>query len=66
MRYLSKESSPELTVAIEAALKEDWRLRERLEVMRSSTDELDTVIVSPRPEIIQRIMNYARTTAVQA
>jgi hypothetical protein len=66
LRYLSKESSPELTVAIDAALKEDWRLRERLEVMRSSTDELDTVLVAPRPEVIQRIMNYARNTAVEA
>jgi hypothetical protein len=66
LRYLSKESSPELTVAIDAALKEDLRLRERLEVMRSSTEELDTIIVAPRQEVIQRIMNYARNTAVQA
>jgi hypothetical protein len=65
LQYLYKESSPELTAAIEAALKEDWMLRERLEVMGSSADELDTVIVAPRAEIIQRVMNYARKTAVQ-
>ena len=31
--YLYKESSPELTVAIETALKEDWMLREKLQVL---------------------------------
>ena len=65
LRYLYKESSPELTVAIEAALKEDWMLREKLEVLRSSTPELDTVIVAPRMEVIMRVMDYARKTAVQ-
>jgi len=65
LRYLYKESSPELTVAIEAALKEDWMLREKLEVLQSSATELDSVVVSPRMEVIQRVMNYARKTAVQ-
>jgi hypothetical protein len=65
LRYLYKESSPELTVAIEAALKEDWMLREKLEVLRSSASGLDAVVVSPRMEVIQRVMNYARKTAVQ-
>ncbi|WP_188934234.1 hypothetical protein [Puia dinghuensis] len=65
LRYLYKESSPELTVAIEAALKEDWMLRERLEILRSSTNELDAIVVSPRMEVIQRVMNYARKEAVQ-
>ena len=65
LRYLYKESSPELTVAIEAALKEDWMLREKLEVLRSSAGKLDTVVVSPRMEVIQRVMNYARKTAAQ-
>ena len=65
LRYLYKESSPELTVAIEAALKEDWMLREKLEVLRSSADVLNTVTVAPRMEVIMRVMNYARETAVQ-
>lgn len=65
LRYLYKESSPELTAAIDAALKEDWMLREKLEVLRSSTDELDKVIVAPRMEVIMRVMDYARKTAVQ-
>jgi hypothetical protein len=65
LRYLYKESSTELTVAIEAALKEDWMLREKLEVLRSSSDTLNTVTVAPRMEVIMRVMNYARKTAVQ-
>ena len=65
LRYLYKESSPELTSAIENALKEDWMLREKLEVLRSSSHELDTVTVAPRMEVIIRVMNYARKTAVQ-
>ena len=65
LRYLYKESSPELTVAIEAALKEDWMLREKLEVIRSSADGLNTVTVAPRMEVILRVMNYARKTAIQ-
>ena len=63
MRYLYKESSPELSVAIEAALKEDWMLREKLEVLRSSAETLNTVTVAPRMEVIMRVMNYARKTA---
>ena len=63
--YLYKESSPELTVAIEAALKEDWILREKLEVLRSSADGLNTVTVAPRMEVIMRVMNYARETAAE-
>jgi|HubBroStandDraft_3_1064219.scaffolds.fasta_scaffold3350134_1 hypothetical protein len=65
LRYLYKESSPDLTVAIEAALKEDWMLREKLQVLRSSADGLDKIVVAPRMEVIQRVMNYARMTAVQ-
>jgi len=63
--YLYKESSPELTVAIESALKEDFKLREKLQVLQSSADELDKVTVSPRMEVILRVMNYARETAIE-
>jgi hypothetical protein len=65
LRYLYKESSPELTVAIEYALKEDWMLREKLQVLRSSADGLDKIVVAPRAEVVLRVMNYARKTAVE-
>jgi hypothetical protein len=63
--YLYKESSPDLTAAIESALKEDWMLREKLQVLKSSADELDKVTVSPRMEVILRVMNYARETSIE-
>jgi hypothetical protein len=65
LRYLYKESSPELTLAIEAALKEDWMLREKLQVLSSSVTSLDRIVVSPRAEVVERVMNYARSTAIQ-
>ena len=66
MLYLYKESSPELTVAIETALREDWMLREKLQVLQSSAERLDKVTVSPRSEVILRIMNYARETSTES
>ena len=63
--YLYKESSPDLTLAIELALKEDWMLREKLQVLKSSADELEKVTVSPRMEVILRVMNYAKETSIE-
>ncbi|HEY8971231.1 MAG TPA: hypothetical protein VIM64_19135 [Puia sp.] len=64
--YLYKESSPELTIAIETAIKEDWMLREKLQVLQSSTEGLEKVTVSPRAEVILKVMNYARETAAES
>jgi hypothetical protein len=64
--YLYKESSPELTLAIETAIKEDWMLRERLQVLQSSAEGLEKVTVSPRAEVILKVMNYARETAAES
>jgi len=64
--YLYKESSPELTVAIETAIKEDWMLREKLQVLQNSAEGLEKVTVSPRAEVILKVMNYARETATES
>ena len=64
--YMYKESSPELTVAIETALKEDWMLREKLQVLQSSSEGLDKVTVSPRAEVILKVMSYARETSTES
>jgi hypothetical protein len=60
--YLYKESSPELTAAVEAALKEDWTLREKMLTLQSSVEDLDKVTVSPRMEVILKVLDYARDT----
>ena len=65
LQYLYKETSPQQTAAIEAALKEDWTLREKLHVLQSSIKQLDTVSESPRTEVVLQVLNYARETTVQ-
>lgn len=66
IQYLYQETSPEKTAAIEAALQEDWTLREKLEVLRASVKGLDRVIESPRPQVILNILNYARESATES
>ena len=63
VRYLYKETSPEMSAAIEAALQEDWTLREKLEVLKASAQNLDKIVESPRTEVIMNILQYARETA---
>ena len=63
--YLYNETSPELTKAVEEALKNDWTLREKLNVLKISKQRLNNVIESPRTEVILRILNYAREKSKQ-
>jgi hypothetical protein len=60
--YLYKETSPETTNAIEKALEEDWTLREKLAVLKTSMERLDSITVSPRTEIILNVLRHARDT----
>ncbi|HLX90220.1 MAG TPA: hypothetical protein VKR32_00975 [Puia sp.] len=64
--YLYKESSPELTKAIETALNEDWTLREKMQVLSTSVNELDKLTLTPRIDVILNVLNYARTTAPES
>ena len=50
LRYLYKESSPELTAAIQVALAENWTLREQMEELQTSVYQLDIErqVISPR------------------
>jgi len=58
--YLYKESSHQLTTAIEQGLKLDWTLREKLTVLKTSMLRLDQIHETPRTEVILNILNYAR------
>ena len=64
LRYLYKETSPAMNAAIEAALDEDWTLREKLEVLKASARNLDKIVESPRTEVIMKIMQYARESVI--
>jgi hypothetical protein len=68
LRYLYKESSPELTAAIQVALTENWTLREQMEELQTSVNQLDIEkqVFAPRMEVVQRVLQYARNTAVEA
>jgi hypothetical protein len=58
--YLYEESSPQQTDTIEKAMNEDWTLREKLSVIKSSIQQLDKIRVTPRTEVVLNILNYAR------
>ena len=68
LRYLYKESSPELTAAIQVALHENWALREQMEELQTSVNQLDIEkqIFAPRMEVVERVLQYARNTAIEA
>jgi len=59
--YLYKETSSDATAAIEKALEEDWTLREKLAVLKTSMERLNSITVSPRTEIILNVLRNART-----
>lgn len=66
VQYLYHETSPEKTAAIENALQHDWSLREKLEVLKSSTDCLDKGLESPRTQSVLNVLAYARETLAEA
>ena len=57
--FLYKETSPEMTAAIEAALEQNWTLREKLAVLKASHERLQTLIEAPRTECVLNILRYA-------
>ena len=59
IQYLYKETSPEITAAIDEALKKDWTLREKLSVLKISMERLDSITVAPRTESVLNILKYA-------
>jgi hypothetical protein len=59
IRYLYKETSTETTAAIEQALQQDWTLREKLTVLKTSMERLNSITESPRTETVLAILKYA-------
>ena len=55
----TKKHPPQATADIEEALKNDWTLREKLEVLKKSMERLDSIKVSPRTEVILDVLKYA-------
>ena len=63
--YLYKETSAKKTAAIETALKNEWTLREKLNVLKVSMERLDKITVSPRTEIVLNVLNHAKEQAAE-
>ena len=63
--YLYEESSTQQTDTIEKAMNEDWTLREKIAVIKSSIQQLDKVRVTPRTEVVLNILNYAKEKTVE-
>ncbi|HEY0041797.1 MAG TPA: hypothetical protein VGB71_14090 [Flavisolibacter sp.] len=57
--YLYKESTTELTTAIENELQKNWALREKLAVMKTAMERLNNITVSPRTEVVLNVLRYA-------
>lgn len=61
--YLYKETSAKKTAAIEKALRNEWTLREKLNVLKVSMERLDKITLSPRTEVVLNVLNHAREQA---
>ena len=60
LQFLYKETSPEVTAAINTALISDWGLREKYDTLLAGQSELNSVkLLSPRRQTIENILNYA-------
>ena len=59
VRYLYNETSEQKTTVISAALATDLNLRETYEKLLSGHKNLNDTSYSPRPEAVNKILEYA-------
>ena len=59
IRYLYKETTAEETASINHALYTNWILREKFESIKKTANGLNSMLQSPRPSVIQSLLNYA-------
>ncbi len=57
--YLYKETSAELTAAVEEALVSDWTLREKLTVLKTAQERLNKLVETPRTQVVLNVLKYA-------
>lgn len=60
--YLYNEMPAAEKVALEDALQKDWTLREKLSVLKTAHDRLNTLKETPRTETVLNILRYAAKT----
>ncbi|HEY6502570.1 MAG TPA: hypothetical protein VIZ28_01225 [Chitinophagaceae bacterium] len=65
LQYLYKETSLQKTAEIEQALAQDWTLREKLAVLKTSMQRLDKLTQAPRTEVVLNVLNYAKEKSAE-
>jgi uncharacterized protein YchJ len=67
IQFMYKETSPQKTAAIKAALVSDWTLKEEYQGLQQSQQMLDTFVeVAPRKKALDFILNYAEKKETQS
>jgi hypothetical protein len=60
LQYLYKETSADKTAAIKLALESDWSLVEKMDFLKASQQELDSIkLMSPSKKTLENIFAYA-------
>jgi len=60
LQFIYKETSPQKTAEITAALASDWSLREKMNILSAAHTELNTVkLISPGKQTLENIFSYA-------
>jgi anti-sigma factor RsiW len=60
--YFYGEMPADEAAILEARLKEDWTLREKMAVFQMTSRRLNQSLISPGTDVINRIMDYARAS----
>jgi len=63
LQFIYGETSTEKTAAIKVALQNDWSLQEKLELLTTSKNQLETISFSPSLKSIDNILKYAEKAA---
>ena len=59
VRYLYNETSEKKSELVKDALESDMNLRDSFEALQASKKNLENVDLSPRPESVDKILQYA-------
>jgi hypothetical protein len=65
VRFIYGESSPEEMTGIATAMRSDFDLWERFQLMKDSTDALTCQMASPKQSTIENLLRYSRSTALE-
>ena len=63
VQYLYKETSPEKSAVLKAALETEWILREKYEALSAAMNSMEKLTLSPRKIAVDNILKYAERSA---